>query len=181
MADPRDNPGAYDHPTFDGKGTPGARAQRVSGGERSAKVEQVQSPGFAGAFTKPAVIEDMATVSYRIDCANQAERAETRVWLEMLRHGQKQRPKCRVYQFFDPALEHCEIHNVIVKSLGGWDHDKKSGMWSVVVAFAEYKRPVPLPTGAGPRAKTEAETKIERAQENRDDAKERLANMKKGK
>lgn len=152
MADPRDNPGAYDHPTLDGQGTPGARATRVSGGGRSSKVEQVQSPGFAGAFTKPAVIEDMATVSYRIDCANKADFTEVRVWLEMLRRGQKQRPKCRVYQFYDPALEHCEIHNVIVQSLGGWDHDKKSGMWSVVVAFAEYKRPVPMPTGAATRA-----------------------------
>ena len=69
----------------------------------------------------------------------------------------------------------------LVQSIGGWDHDTKSGMWSVVVIFAEYKKRVPMPTGAGPRAKTDVEQKIEQLNAENKVLEKQLAAVQKGK
>lgn len=179
-ADPQDNPTIYEHPTLDSIPIPGTRVVRTGGGERTMKVEQQQQPGFAGAFTL-VKIEDMATVSYRIDCADKPARDAVNAWLPAMRAAQKSRPKPTVFRFYDPALEHNEIRNVIVQRVGGWQKDDKSGMWSVDVALAEWKKRVPIGGAAGPRPKSDIEKQIEdlNAQNKALDA--QLAALKKGK
>lgn len=159
-ADPQDNPALYEHPTLDNIPIPGTRVVRTGGGERTMKVEQQQQPGFAGAFTL-VKMEDMATVSYRIDCADKPARDAVNAWLPAMRAAQKSWPKPTVFRLYDPALEHNEIRNVIVQKVGGWQKEYKSGMWSVDIALAEWKKRVPIGGVAKPRPKSEAEKEIE--------------------
>lgn len=163
-ADPQENPTVYEHPTIGNFPIPGTRVVRTAGGERSMKVEQQQQPGFAGAFTI-VKIEDMATITYRIDCADKPARDAVKAWLPAMRAAQKARPKPTAFAFYDPALEHNEIKNVIVQLVGGWDHNEKSGMWSVNITFAEWKKRVPVGGGAAPRAKNANEEKMEKNKE----------------
>lgn len=179
-ADPRENPTVYEHPTLENIPIPGTRVVRTQGGERSMKVEQQQQPGYAGAFTT-VKIEDMATITYRIDCADKAARDAVKAWLPAMRAAQKARPKPTAFAFYDPALEHNEIKSVIVSLIGGWDHNEKTDMWSVVITFAESKKRVPVGGGAGPRAKTEIEKKIEELNAANKQLQKELADMDKGK
>lgn len=179
-ADPSENPTIYEHPALENVPIPGTRVVRTGGGERSQKVEQQQQPGFAGAFTL-VKIEDMATVSYRIECADKPARDAVRSFLEVLRKGQKQRPRPAVYRFSDPALEHNEIRSVVVSSLGGWTKADPSGLWSVEVTFSEWKKRVPVGGAAAPRAKTDTEKQIEALNEQNKQLEKQLAAMNKGK
>jgi len=159
-ADPDENPTVYEHPTLDDVPIPGTRVVRTQGGDRQMKVEQQQQPGFAGAFTI-VKIEEMAALSYAIECADKAARDAVKAWLPAMRAAQKKRPKPTAFRFYDPALEHNEIKNVVVQQIGGWTKDDKSGKWTVTIAFAEWKKRVPIGGGAAPRAKTEIEKQIE--------------------
>lgn len=179
-ADPEDVPALYDHPTIEGVPLPGTRVVRTGGGERSMKVEQMQEVGYAGAFTV-AKIEDMATVTYRIDCADRDTRAATRSFLEVLRKGQKQRPKPAVYRFSDPALEHNEVRSVVTQKIGPWVPSQPSGMWSVEVSFSEWKKRVPIGGSVAPRAKTGLEKELEEANATNKALKDKLDAMAKDK
>ncbi|MFO0588839.1 MAG: hypothetical protein U0441_14915 [Polyangiaceae bacterium] len=179
-ADPSEAPNLWDHPTLEGQPIPGTRVVRTSGGDRSQKVEQQQQPGYAGAFTM-VKLEDMATVSYRIECVDKAARDAVKPFLEVLRKGQKQRPKPAVYRFSDPALEHNEIRSVVVQSIGGWTRDEKRNLYSVDLVLAEWKKRVPVGGPTAPRAKTDIEKQIEALNDENKKLASRLDAMNKGK
>lgn len=158
-AHPSENPTLYEHPTLENVPIPGTRVVRTGGGERSQKVEQQQQPGFAGAFTL-VKLEDMATVSYRIECADKPAWEAVIPFLQVLRKGMRQRPKPAQYRFSDPALEHNEIRSVVVQSIGGLTKTDPSGLWSVEVTFAEWKKRVPVGGPTAPRDDSEFDNKV---------------------
>ena len=183
-ADPLDNPTIYEHPTLEGVPIPGTRVVRLQGGDRDMKVEQQQQPGFAGAFTVVRG-EEMALMTYRIECADKASRDAVRAWLPAMRAAQKARSggyfKPTAFRFSDPAIEHNEVKSVVVKTIGGWERTEKSNLWSVTVTFAEWKKRIPVGGGAAPRAKNEIEQKIEDLNNQNKALEKQLAAMNKGK
>lgn len=168
-ADPLDNPEIWTRPTLDGVPIPGTRVVMTSETARAMKVEQAQQVGYAGAFTAVRG-EEMPTLDYRIECADQATRAAVRTWLEVMRIGQKQRAQGTVgsifkpatYRFQDAHVEHLEIKLVICARIGRWYRpNERSNLWAVNVSFAENKKPIKIGGTTAPRAKTEVEQKIE--------------------
>lgn len=183
-ADSSENPGIYEHPTLDGIPIPGTCVTRQQGGDRDIKVEQQQQPGFAGAFTMVRG-EEMALVTYQIECVDKASRDAVRAWLPAMRAAQKARQggylRPTAFRFSDPALEHCEIRSVIVKTIGGWVRVKPSNKWTIDVTFAEWKKRVPIGGAAGPRAKSEVEKLIEDVNAQNKALEKQLAAMNRGK
>lgn len=177
--DHEDNPLAYRKPIFNGKPMPGVRVVRVGGGEREMDVQQLQEPNTIGQSTKVNLAKPME-VTYRIECTSKEEREQTRVWLEFLAVQMEKRSPPSAFDLIDPTIEHNRLKRVVIKKVGAWNVDYKTGLWTVEVVFAEYKKGVKI--GGTAVAKDELDRKQEEvnnaidAQKKSNAAKEKLLN-----
>ncbi len=160
MTTPFEVPELFNAPTLDGIAMRG-QWKLVSGAERVTKLEQVQSPQFAGAFTIVR-LEEMVSLEYRVEVITNDDYKWLQTMLQVFRQGQKLRPPKgpRTYKLEDATIAHLEVRLVGVSKLTKIEHVGK-GKHVTVIGFGEWKKKVPFGGPPAARPKSEIEQKIE--------------------
>lgn len=161
MTTPFEVPENFDAPALDGVQMRG-RWKIQGGAERVTKLEQVQSPQYAGAYTLVR-LEEMVNITYAVEVITNDDYKWLQTMLQVLRQGQKLRPPKgpRTYKLEDPRIQHLEVRLVGVSKLTDIEHVGK-GKHRTIVGFGEWKKKVPFGGPPAARPKTELEEKIER-------------------
>jgi hypothetical protein len=157
---PFEVPEIYNAPTLDGIAMRGLW-KITSGAERITKLEQVQSPQYAGAFTIVR-LEEMVNLEYKVEVITNDDYKWLQTMLQVFRQGQKLRaPKGpRTYKLEDPTIAHLEVRLVGLSKLTKLEHVGK-GKHVTTIGFGEWKKKVPFGGPPAARPKTELEQKIE--------------------
>lgn len=180
MTTPFQIPAAYDTIVLDTVPMRGLW-KRAGGGERVQKIEQVQAPGYLGAFTI-ARLEEMVTLDYEVEVITDADYAWLKTTLQVFRQGMKLRPPKgpRVYKIQDLTVEHCEVDKVVCGRLTPIKHLGK-GKHSTFITFAEWKKKVPTGGPPAARPKTDVEQEVERMNAENKALEKQLASLRTGK
>lgn len=178
MTTPFEIPQAYDAPTVGGQKMRGMW-RLVGGGERAQKVEQVQAPGFLGAFTIVR-LEGMVDLEYRVEVWTVEDYNWLRTMLQVFRQGMKLRPPKGpvVYDIQDLAIEHLEIKRAVCAKLTKIEHAGR-GKHVTLIGFGEYKKKLPLGGTPAARPQSETEKTIERVNDDLTKMKAELATAQK--
>ena len=180
MSTPFEVPRAYDTIALDGVPLRGL-VKLTGGGERIQKIEQVQAPGYLGAFTIIR-LEEMITIDYSIEVWTNEDYNWLRTFLQVLRQGMKLRPPRgpRVYELQDLSIEHLDIKRVAVGKLTPIKHLGK-GKHGTIIGVGEWKKKVPI--GGAPSAlpKSPVEQEVERMNAENKALAAQLTSLKKGK
>jgi hypothetical protein len=156
VANPIQDASLFDYFLLGGVRSPGI-ASIDSGGERSMKWENQQSPLTAGAITIFKG-EEISKVSYTLTLWTVEHFTAWDAFAATLRAGSKKRPP-QIYDLVDPAISHCEIKAVALASIGPIKKSAPS-KWNCTVEFTEYRKPKPS-GGAVKPAQTEQEKQNE--------------------
>lgn len=166
MSNPIDNPEAYDRIALDDDEIQ-LPCECIAGGDRERKIEQQQSPGFAGWYTVRKG-EEPSDLAYRFfmwkvprgdDPVDHFEIGRSLV--ASLRAADKQKiPK--VYKITDLSVTHNEIKQVTLHKISRLIK-VRVGLYAYEIGFKEYRKKRPMGGVAVP-AKTSTDLEIERQQ-----------------
>lgn len=178
MTTPFEVPELYNAPVLDGLPMRGLW-KIVGGAERITKLEQVQSPQYAGAFTIVR-LEEMVNLEYRVEVITNDDYKWLQTMLAVLRQGQKLRPPKgpRTYKLEDPTIAHLEVRLVGVSKLTKLEHVGK-GKHATIIGFGEWKKKVPFGGPPVARPKSEIEQQIEKVNAENKALQDQLAALKK--